>query len=245
MELKGVEIGILVRTRLKSRDCGRLFLEILAGDASHLRPDFFGHFEPVKNPFSVNDISGVLTAWGKGFLWRRTQPRISGQVIHGPVSAHDAIYLSLRSSEFHVSFVYSFVARLEGAFGIEMAYVHGRRAADSDNRREYARSWMPFAQGLTTHHLREGIPDFPWLLLFGPAYVGLFGRDRLLRVPAAAVDSVGDCIAVRLTNSMSDCGASRAEYERARDRAKEYLDKNAFRCPGQPSETPTFVFDQS
>ena len=116
MNLRGIEVGALVRTRLRPKDRGRLFLEVLTRDAPSLSPEFYGFFEPVRTPFNAGELSTILSTWGERFLWRRARPRISGHVVHAPETAHDVVYLSLTPSAFDVSVVRSFLSGLGRTF---------------------------------------------------------------------------------------------------------------------------------
>lgn len=234
---------MLARARLRAPEQGIRFLKLLSSCGAAILPEFFGRFEPARSRFDPADPEAAIKDWGRGFLWRRRSPSVSGQVVHGPANAHDGIYVSMAPSAIELSLIQEFLLGVERSFGIELAYVHLGVSAGSVSREEYVRSWMPFAQGLTTHHLREGLPDIPWLLMFGPAYLNLFGRDRVLAAPAAAVKVIGNGVALQLTSSVDECDMSSAECVARRARLREHLDTDAFRTPGRKASIPLFVFE--
>jgi hypothetical protein len=156
-----------------------------------------------------------------------------------PRSAHDAIYITLSPRAFDEAAL-KLLMELARAFRAELGYVHLRTSTDSADVEHYQRHIMPFSQGLTTHHLRDGLPDLPWGTIFGPSYESLFGRQRLLTTPAALIVPNDTSVYVQLTNDITDVITRREDYEAARAAAKEHLDSNAFRGNGTAPRVPAF-----
>jgi hypothetical protein len=76
---------------------------------------------------------------------------------------------------------------------------------------------------------RGYIHDLYWLTVFGPRYVEFFGRDRILAMPAHEVRELPHgSIGVELTDGLPDDAVSLEKFLVARDRAKDYLNHNAF-----------------
>lgn len=243
MRVKGIEAGALLRQRLWSRERGEAFLRLLLDAGSDLTPEFYGRFEPVKTVFDAGDLAGPLSGWGGGFLWRRRRPRISGQYVRGPASAHDAVYLSASAAAASMEKAVSFLVSLQQVFGIDFGYVHVRFSTDANDSAHYARYTMPFSQGLTTHHLREGIPNLPWTVFLGPPYIALFGRACLMTAPCARIVDHGGCVALTLTESISPAEAFAAQLERARGEVKTYLGERAFQSPDAMALTARFELE--
>lgn len=133
------------------------------------------------------------------------------------------------------------LSRMSETFGVEFGYVHGHPPQATLDTDRYCRNMMPFSQGITTHHLRDGIPDCPWALLLGPSYVGLFGRERVLGTPADRIVPMGAALYLQLTGTITDVVERRDQFDRIRDATKSHLNKNAFRDSGNTVQIPTFV----
>ena len=58
---------------------------------------------------------------------------------------------------------------------------------------------------VTEHELKRFIPYLPWLTVFGPPYIELFGKARLLSAPAHRVDELNEGhVAIQLTPDILD-----------------------------------------
>jgi len=76
-------------------------------------------------------------------------------------------------------------------------------------------------------------------MVFGEPYVQLFGRERLLRTPAAQVADLGSAVYVQLTENPSDVISQRDSYLNAQLAAKEHLNLHAFRGDGDVVVPPS------
>jgi hypothetical protein len=82
---------------------------------------------------------------------------------------------------------------------------------------------------VTTHILRHWLPDMLWATVFGPAYVRMFGKERILNAPAYLVEELGSqTIYLQLTPNLADIEEDFAEMMAARERVKLHLGTNAF-----------------
>lgn len=82
---------------------------------------------------------------------------------------------------------------------------------------------------VTTHLLRHWLPDMLWATVFGPAYVRMFGKERLLSAPAYLVEELGpQTIYLQLTPNLADIEERFAEVMAARERVKLHLGTDAF-----------------
>lgn len=85
---------------------------------------------------------------------------------------------------------------------------------------------------ITTHTLRHWLPDMPWTVVFGPAYMRLFGKERLLTCPAHKVEEVCDeMVYIQLTENMEDIHQKYEEVMQARTLAKKHLGEECFFKP--------------
>lgn len=228
INIKGATMTVLFSTPVRDRESGRLFLELLMETAPQFVPEKYNYYEPLKNVFDPEKLDEALQHWHDSFLWRRSKPSISGSVLVGFRNVHDKLSLRLPVKALDLQTVARLWKALQKSFGVDLACVQVWTDADTADIEYYKTHTMPFST-LTTHDLREGLPDEPWAMLFGPPYVELFGRERLLSTPAARVEPMGEGIYVQLTDDPTDVAKNRDEYLAAQRAAKEHLDRDAFR----------------
>jgi hypothetical protein len=89
-----------------------------------------------------------------------------------------------------------------------------------------------------TKTLEQGLPTLYWITLFGPPYVKLFGRARLLQAPVFATREHPWGIEVQITDS-PPTAAAWADFRDARNRAIAFLGAQAF--GRNASVTPAFA----
>jgi hypothetical protein len=90
--------------------------------------------------------------------------------------------------------------------------------------------WIHWGRmSIRTHILRHWLPDMPWASLWGPDYIDLFGKERLLSVPAYKVELLADDVVfVQLTPDLNDLWGNFDEVMRAREKAKQHLGYDCF-----------------
>jgi len=82
-----------------------------------------------------------------------------------------------------------------------------------------------------------------WLNYFGPPFVELFGRQKLIQAPVYAARPVGPGVLILTSPSPLDYG--KGGVRGAEETLKDYLGREAFfdtKRPGGPYRTPTFDF---
>lgn len=225
--VRGVIIGVLTSSPIGAKASGHRFLRLLLDVAPQYSPEKYNNYEPLKFQFDASAIDDALKLWGSNFFWRRSKPSVSGGAFAGFPNTHDHVYIDVPMKALAMPAVLDLFGAMTNTFGIDLAYVHVGTDADILDREYYKRHTMPFGS-LTTHHLREGLPDMPWAMLFGPPYVELFGRERLLATPAARVEPIGGGVYVQLTGAPADVAKKRDDYLAAQRTAKEHLDHDAF-----------------
>lgn len=230
-----VYIGALTPADIRSRSSGLAFLETLLEAVPEWSPEKYNYFEPVNRPFRPEKLEDALDAWRFSFFWRRKQPTLDGTVLFGG-KAHSSIKIRVGQRAFARDSALRLLRGLRRHFPIDLAYIHVAHDGDSQDRDRYRRHVEPFILGLPTHYLREGLPDVPWAMFFGPPYVGLFGRERLLNTPAAHVEEVAGGVYVQLTESVTEVAARWESYQAAQRAARAHLDSNAF-ADGTSSES--------
>lgn len=82
---------------------------------------------------------------------------------------------------------------------------------------------------LSTHTLRHWLPDMPWAVVFGPAYVRMFGKEKLMSTPAHCVEDLGkEMVFIQLTPRLEDIHEHFEMVMAARAKAKQHLGEDAF-----------------
>jgi hypothetical protein len=95
---------------------------------------------------------------------------------------------------------------------------------------------------LNTVTLRKFLLPLYWATVFGPPYIELFGRSKLLSVPAFDSREVSaQRIAVRLTDHLADDDSGWNQLKKARIACQQHLGRNSFWEPGSP---PDRIFDR-
>ena len=221
---------VLSPAHFNSRAGGRAYLETLVDAAPEWAPEKYNYFEPLKHRFDSSNLEEALDAWRFSFLWRRTRPTIKGSVWFGG-NSHSTMYFRVAKSAFVIEPALRFLRGLHRHFPIDVASVHVDHETDYVDRERYRLRVEPFVSGLTTHCLRNGLPDVSWGMLFGPPYIELFGRERLLSTPAALVTEMAGGVYVQLTRDVADVTAHRDSYLVAQKAARDHLDSEAFLDP--------------
>lgn len=82
---------------------------------------------------------------------------------------------------------------------------------------------------VTTHGLRHWLPDIFWGTVFGPPYVALFGKDKLLSAPVAVAEQISDdMIYIQLTDRLADVASDPVDMAERRKAFKDHLGVDAF-----------------
>jgi hypothetical protein len=224
-----IQIGLLTRTSLASREAGAEFLGLLLSKAPQYSPEKYNHSEPINQVFVQSRIDDALDSWGDEFLWKRQRPKVLGQVLTGGPMVHDVAYLSVAEKAFDVGILEGFVEAVHSQWPVDIAYGLMMSAADMEDINHYKDCVVPFGQGLTSRHLEKHLPWLPWLTFFGPAYVEMFGKEKLLAAPAHRVEACSrDLMEIQLTERVQDCVKAREEVETVRASVIEHLNEGAF-----------------
>lgn len=89
--------------------------------------------------------------------------------------------------------------------------------------------WQMTQSQINSHQLKKGIPDLFWLTAFGPPYVELFGRDRLISSPVHRIRDLNyGGIGLELVPHLEDDPSDWEHFRRVKLKVKEYLNSDAF-----------------
>ncbi|NOT28008.1 MAG: hypothetical protein HOP16_18140 [Acidobacteria bacterium] len=206
-------------------------------------PEKYNYFEPVNRRFDPGNLDEALDVWKRNFLWNRRKPSVEGGAWFGG-RFHSAVFVRVSASAFSPEEALSFVSSLRRHFRVDLAYIHVPHDTDFSDIERYQLRLEPFVVGLATHRLRRGLPDVPWGIFFGPPYIELFGKEHLLKTPAARVEETANGIYVQLTTSVESVTADHESYLAAQRAARMHLGANAFASiePVNQPNVPEFVF---
>jgi hypothetical protein len=217
------------------------------------RPTHWGFFEPMNSKMDLRDIRHQLESTGENYLgWaRKAPPKGVGSFkkrtypLKGPQHARHSFLSTARSND-NVKELLGYLRDAARHYGAEYAF------CDS-----LAKSYLPVAQkngfaphgylGIYTHELVKWLPDVAWFQIFGPAYIRLFGLDKVMTAPAYKVEQLGpEMVYLQLTESLFDLHERYDEVDAVRQEVKKHLDDNIFFNPSFPAghvyRTPIFHF---
>lgn len=206
-------------------------------------PMKWGWSEPFKHVFDPEHLEQLLDndrcthVW-----WKRTGKqkadgswmRCWGQPL-SPTRTHASITVSVYESVLQHKFLAYLKAaslRSDADFGLidSVSEQYAAFAMDSDlacwTRRGDPSTCRIF---VTTHTLRHWLPDMPWAGVFGPAYVRMFGKEKLMSTPAYCVEELGkEMVFIQLTPRLEDIHEQFEMAMAARAQAKQHLGEDAF-----------------
>jgi hypothetical protein len=233
------------------------YLDLLSQISDQLIPERFGFWEPLQTRFAREAINQATDDWRSSLFCTRKRPRVDIDALSawgGPAPIHGGFVIRAESGKRLFPGVLSFNHQLASEFQADLAFVHALAreeipigiasesvSVDSPRRDTYDILF-------STHELRRFLPQLYWGTLFGPAYVELFGEERLLSAPAKYVRKLDyGAIYVQLSDSPYDFIDDYPHMEAIRQRVKEHLGKNAFFDPDLPRshkyDVPIFNLD--
>lgn len=223
-------LGILTSCSLDSKENGRRIFEIINSVEPALVPEKFDLHEPIRRPFSYEDLDTALAHWGNGFLWERKKPKSVGHFLSGPpYPIDDVLYIDTILGAVPTDRVVQLMGRLATEFEATLGYVDCYSDVVLADIEHYQECVMPYSQGLTTHHLKSGLPGLSWVTYFGTNYVELIGVNKLRSAPAYSVQSHGEGIVVRLTENPGISEEENKALNRAKLQFIEHVGVKAFR----------------
>ncbi len=237
-----LDLGVLTPKASPSTEEAKKLLALFVQVMPRWTPERYGNTEPLQERFDPSNPEAALTAWREPFFWSRSKPRADGQVFMGRSLRHTAMHLraQFRPVSAEASAIRELLQQASAILAADFAYLHFFSPQELDSP-TFQQEMMPFRRGLTTHDLRRGLPKLCWATIFGPPYVRLFGKERLLRVPAAAVKEIADdLVYVQITENLEDLEKDFAGFEQSREAVMDALDSGAFSGNGSHPSAPQF-----
>jgi len=193
IEAIGFELASL--EDFEDQDRARRVIERLVGASSkELRPKRYGFDEPVTQSVDEDDLRPMIDRWlhGPGTGDWPGEEREGGVILQS--SSLTGYQVSWRKA---VEPTFSFVG---GQVGAALLRKQPDLLAELEGLVKDLIPLLLPAYGEIRNmslrgadlplDLRRRLPDIPWVSIYGPPYVSLFGRERLLAAPFTRVDEV-------------------------------------------------------
>jgi hypothetical protein len=243
--MRDVHICVLCRSDLQDPVLGRVVLDAVFASHSDFFPSRFGNFEPLRAEADRGrGLDQFMGLWAHPFLWTQGK-RCEGSIWFGNGKRHSAVTMSFMSSRVDGRTIVNLVSELSCLLSADFASAYVVFEDRERAKRRY-KAVRPMIIGPFTVDLQRSIPDLPWLSVFGPPYVELFGRDRILTCPAFQVKELQKgCWSLQIADQPSSCREDPDEYERRRDQAKEHLGLDCFldlADPDSQRRAPAFAW---
>jgi hypothetical protein len=233
----------------EDRERARRVLERLTKFSSkELRPKRYGFDEPATQSFNEKDLEPVIDRWlyGPGHGNWPSKEREGGVILD--CSSVAGYQVSWRKA-FKPSF--SFVA---GHVGLSLLRKNTGLLTEIEGLlKDLIPLVLPVYGDIRNMSLRDAdlpfdlyrrLPDIPWISIYGPPYVSLFGRERLLEAPFRRVEDVhSGCIWAEASES-----AFEAVADEVKDAIRTHLGDDAFMSGGRwrylDGRAPSFDFSK-
>jgi len=213
------------------------------------QPRFWSIAPPIEDRRSLLEVQALVVDGATELLWKRTASpkgqgafRKRGSLADGPQHARHLLHVAYSNDE-QVQVLINYLCYSAASVGVEYAWCDPHSDQVASAAEDVLRQDSP-----GTWQLKSGLLEVGWGQIFGPAYVGLFGLDKLLSAPAYKVEQLTpDSVYIQLTESLFDTRSRPELVELIRQAVKTHLDDNIFfdprNPPGHAYRTPEFKFE--
>lgn len=205
-------------------------------------PEKWGWWEPLKRSFNAEDLSDLVHANGvcETLFWkRRKTPKAEGSfgvrwLSKTPLvnSTHGTIRITSELKQIDQTTLVSYLKSASVRSAADFAYIDVLVEAYKDFGVQNGS--VPYRESFlfATHLLRHWLPDVFWGTVFGPPYVRLLGKDRLLSAPAYLVEELGpETVYVQLTENLTDVADDGNAIQSVRTSFKQHFRDDVFFVP--------------
>lgn len=238
-------VEIITPAPLTSRVEGEKILGLWETYLPDCLPDKYGNWEPIDLAFDLADRDGILEKWKWPFLATKRRPKMDASVFmrRGPKPLHAFWCLAFRVGEVQPSklalFLEHATSELDADFGCLTLLTRAEIDEGLKNKSVQAldRKATQFIFSIYSQHLQQCLPDVYWTTVFGPPYVAMFGRDKLLSAPAFRAKALcEDRVLLQLTQDIGDVSHNPAEFANLKQEVKDFLGSDSFypKCSRQP-----------
>lgn len=208
-----------------------------------VRPIKWGWWEPVSKMWDISDLQKFIPTDRGGeadtVIWMRgIKPKAEGwfwtsyrPVFPRDLGVHGSESMNFELSQLYVSPMIDYIQQSTLHLDGDIAFIHFVADPEMLFRRQedkYGRSGIR-RLGFGTHTLRHWLPELPWAVVFGQAYVRMFGLERLLTAPAYVVKKLSDeAVYLQLSPKLTDLVDDYAAVDAVRQAVKDHLGRDAF-----------------
>lgn len=224
----------------------RLHAEILPD----ICPMKWGWWEPLTHVWDLADMNSFIppdrggkadmVAWSRtsknkafGIMGVNILPKADSERYH----ATESIYCELDAAPWNSLIKYIKVSAVQ--LDCDICFIHHigdeearSRGIESDFEGVVLSRYRDGSEkklSISAHTLPHWLPSLPWAIVFGDAYVRMFGMERLLSVPAFKVEKLSEsAVYIQLTPKLSDLETDYPSFEIMRLRAQRHLGQEAF-----------------
>lgn len=220
------------------------FMEFYETHQPQLKPSVFNWTDPVNKPWDLSHYENYLPPDRFGdadnIYWRRRKkPHADGYFKVGRRKRegvcnelHSGVSFVAELNELDVSMSLDYIKKCSVRFDGDIAQVHWVTPKETPLRDEECTFEMQGANGgseFGTNGLLHWLPALPWAIVFGDAYVRMFGMERLLSAPAYQVEKLSDAaVYIQLTPQLSDVETDYDSFHATRQRVQAHLGHEAF-----------------
>ena len=201
-------------------------------------PSKFTWMERMTEIFNPNDLSNLVFSNGNvdNVWWKRIEkPKASGRWMRSGIRlgnpssyTHSDIGLNVGDTLYQNKLV-DYLKQASVQSVADIGFIDS--VADNYKQIAIQSEYAPYGGDLllSTKLLRNWLPEMPWAVVFGPAYIRMFGIEKALNVPAYKVEKIGEeMVFIQLTSRMEDIHEQYNLVMQARAVAKKYLGEECF-----------------
>lgn len=207
-----------------------------------MQPEKWGWWEPLDRNFDPHQLQSLIPENGvcESVHWQRKKsPKAEGtfgvrwrsksQQVH---DTHATIRVTSELKQTDQAALVSYLKNSTVRSKADFAYVDVLVEAYKDFAVQSGSA--PYRDGFlfATHLLRHWLPDVFWGTVFGPPYVRLLGKERLLSAPAYLVEELGpETVYVQLTENLTDVVNDGNAIQSFRTAFKQHFRDDVFFVP--------------
>lgn len=239
-----VTVNVLSPLSLKKSseflDAVQTFCEALP----HVIPEKWGWWEPLNRNFDPFNLKILIPDGGRSetIYWQhKKSPKAEGSFSvrwnsKSPkvCDTHSAISFSSELGQIPQAELITYLKTASVRSNADFAFIDAltepyKEFSIESGSAPYGERFM-----IATHLLRHWLPDVFWGTVFGPAYVRLLGKERLLTAPAYIIEELAsEMIYVQLSKKIEDVLNDETAVRRQRELFKGHFPSNMFFISGQ------------
>lgn len=240
-----ISAGLLLNGNISSPKFANWFFGLAEALIPEILPNRCGAKEPTRKLGRLGLHEVLNTTWGKQFMWSNDLSGLNGiwsVAPQPPAKRHSTMFIYGDALQFDALKLVTLYKAIAERYNVDYGYIH----AVSDQEEEYLfqedyPSYENYNSGVVTASLRKGLPDLPWMAIFGSPYIELLGAETILSTPAFRVETWNEkLIALQLTESISDLYDYYERFFRIRKAARDLFGAEYFLSMSKGARAPAF-----